>query len=665
MEEVYQNFKVQVVDQDDHSKLVFHLSKIIKKWSTLSTDEIAKILDEYIEDTDIEPHAEFVQRLKTAFVSGAVDPEEFLNFLQLFVGQKYPIDAFYKRYRSTLARPPAFDLFGDEPEDLTSDEENANLLQRRRLDAGVNVVPRRSLLLVDDEPVEQIGIPGEFMRRTAREQGLSERLGLSERQRRRVLKGRAGEKTCKIMAGLDHVDCEFLHKKIPWVKDVVNQIYVYPVKGNFADVIDLENFIVYKEDRYYQPKKKYYYLQCDSVKTQKGKVLTVKKDGQIYKMMVALDTASKGVILQNEDMLKAEVDYLLNWKSAKARFLKISDTEKPGPEMIASAKSALMVSLRVALRDNVPVAYRSAGGPFIVEVIDTMLKHSETGKDFVRMLVNLTVFLEINLSFVSCSVFVKRLRQQIYLPGTLPFLTDADKLPEIFLNRDVPDNTIKLVLEKLEAKRANMTSEFKKMVHYYLHTSLQSISKSVRWSNDYGVVVQRVELPDIKTMCKNKDDFKDESDQNMLYYVESDDVYCFNVYDLYPRLSRGQTDNPYTKQPFSPEFIQSCLKLYATLKPMANFKNRPRLDIVEELEMLIDEQLTLLENRLIETFAPMNTGVPEAGLTTGVPEAGDAQKCSECKNKIEIDHEKIRTFFRNKEVVFCGYECLEKNKNFK
>lgn len=38
-------------------------------------------------------------------------------------------------------------------------------------------------------------------------------------------------------------------------------------------------------------------------------------------------------------------------------------------------------------------------------------------------------------------------------------------------------------------------------------------------------------------------------------------------------------------------------------------------------------------------------------------------KCFECKD--ELGSDKIGSVFRNKQVAFCGYSCLEKNKAFK
>ena len=115
------------------------------------------------------------------------------------------------------------------------------------------------------------------------------------------------------MAEVTRKDCEFLYKKIPWVKDIVNNIYVHPIEGNFNDIIDHENFIEYNGFNFFQPKEKYYLIQCHSNKIQKGDELTIIKNNETFKLMVAIDTNTKGIILQNEDMLKAEIDYIRVW----------------------------------------------------------------------------------------------------------------------------------------------------------------------------------------------------------------------------------------------------------------------------------------------------------------------------------------------------------------
>lgn len=637
LEDDYKDVQFSAVDQKDQSRLSFYFTKIINKWSVLRADDIVDILDEYIEESDNEPNVEVVRLLKLKLKSSGIDRDDFLRFVQKFVEQKYPIDVFYKKYYDTRRVVPSLtDLFGDELEDLSSSSDD-------------DTPP------VDgDDPVDTV--PQPVRKRMT--------IHLSDAS---PPKGGA-DKKYQTMRDVNNQDCEFLYKKIPWVKDVVNSIYVHPIKGDFYGVVDPERFIVHDEDHYYQPLEKYYYLQCRSSKSQQGTLLTVKKDGQTYKMMVALDTAAKGVVLQNEDMLKAEIDYLLNWNDSKRAYLKTSKRDPPTDEMILLAKYNLLYSLQSAMKDSLPSAYRSIDAPFIGDVIGSMLKHSTSGLEFVRLLINVTVFLEINLSFVSCSVFVKRLREQIYLPGTVPLLTDADKLPEIFLNSNVPEDTRKFVLEKLESKRVELTDDFFVNLHLNVSMTTRKQSRPVLWNKP----VQQIELPNVKTVCKNKKDVEHEKDENLLFYADSGDVYCFNVYDLYDRFGRNEMSNPYTGQPFSADFVRSCLSLYATTKPESRSNDESSFDLIDELEAMIDAQLTLLENRLIETFIPApsqskdENRAPSVDQKTTDKVVETHKKCAECKIVVPDDSaDSVTTFFRNKEVVFCGYECLEKNKNFK
>jgi hypothetical protein len=56
---------------------------------------------------------------------------------------------------------------------------------------------------------------------------------------------------------------------------------------------------------------------------------------------------------------------------------------------------------------------------------------------------------------------------------------------------------------------------------------------------------------------------------------------------------------------------------------------------------------------------------PLKGVQTNKPEGQDCERerCMQCKKN--LDNNFVKSVFRNKEVRFCDYECLEKNKAFK
>jgi hypothetical protein len=449
---------------------------------------------------------------------------------------------------------------------------------------------------------------------------------------------------------LSKKDCEFLYKKIPWVKDIINNIYVHPIEGNFDNVVDFNSFIEYDGKKFYQPKEKYYYIQCHSNKVQKGHELTILKDGEIFKLMVAINTNTKGIVLQNEDMLKAEIDYIRVWNQNKDENIKELLRNKPSETMVLLAKIELSSTLQKAI-SNAPLEYRSNNSEFIETVVKTIYNNSNTGESFTRLLTNLIIFLNINLSFITSSVFIKRLREQIYLPGTLPFLTDADKLPEIFMVKNVPENTKAFVLEKLEQERSRFTKNFLENI-YISSSTIRRPTRPILWQKP----TMQIELPDIKSICKNKEQIEDEKDEDIVFYTDLDEVYCFNVYKLYDLFSSSEIPtNPYTNQPFSDKFVQMFLTRYASKPLVKKIEHTQRMDLTTRLEKLIEQELSLIENSLIETENP------------NFIERFKAKKedsCFECKKRLE-EGKKVSSIFRNKQVHFCGYDCLGKNKSFK
>jgi hypothetical protein len=626
MEKEFQKINMKAVDPKESSLVKYHFKKIVDGYPALGTLGAVKILDQYIEKSDNEVFVDLIRELKSKILSNSTTLQELYNFANAFLAQNYPIDIFYRTWWTTN---PSSDDSDDEDEQLVADMEGLAIKAPKQLPSMPLIKdPKRQTIFMDflDPESKQI-------------------------QRDRQLRPRSN--FYQTMKDLITQDCEFLYKKTPWVKSgLVNQVYVHPIKGDFYDVVDLEKFIMYDDEHYYQPKKKYYYLQCNSQKVQNGNILTIKKDGQTYELIVAVDTVSKGIVMQNEDMFRAELNYLTTWNSDKNKRISELEEDRPHELMILTAKADIVEAFQKAMKDNVPVLYRSSNGDFISTVVNVMLKNSDSGKSFVRLVANLVIFLNINISFVTCSVFVKRLREQVYLPGTLPFLTDADKLPEIFLNKNVPSDTKTFVLQKLEEERVNFTSKFFKEMYFSI-TMGREPTKPVIW---YKPTLQ-VELPDIKTICKNRGDVEHENDEHLVFYTDMDEVYCFNVHDLYSRFKTDNTVNPYTNRPFSPKFIQTCLSRYASKSTTKPIEPIEMTSLMFELENIINSELTLLENRLIEKFQPSYK--PETMTMNSVVE-----KCVECKSNVS-DLNKVRTFFRNKEIMFCGYDCLEKNKSFK
>lgn len=703
LEADYQKGLLENVDKDEVNLLKLYFNRIING-SNLTITEITPILDEYIEESSDEPYSAFVENIKVDLTSKKISLDEFFDFIEKFVAQSYPIDIFYKRYfkrspsprtspiKSTSPKPPLTlsvpwdrkakpldtkglkpsltDLFGDELDDLSSDSDTGDVespseedklkkirdrIEEKREDPKIVqvIAPRpekkrgRIALLQDDIPIPHPRIP--------EPKPIADRIFF------------------ETMTDLTKQDCEFLYKKIPWVKDIVNNIYVHPIDGNFDDVIDLGKFIEHDGVKFYQPKEKYYMIQCHAHKVQEGHNLTIVKNGETYKLMVAIDTNTKGIVLQNEDMLKAEIDYVRVWNQSKNSHIRELKKNAPTDDMVLLAKFDLSNALQDAISGNVPIAYRSSSSQFIEVVVNTIFKNSDSGDSFVRLLANIIIFLKINLSFITSSVFIKRLREQVYLPGTLPFLTDADKLPEIFLVKNVPDDTRNFVLEKLEEERLHFTKNFYENLHIGA-SMIRKPTKPILWNKP----TQQIELPDIKSVCKNRDEIELENDEDIVFYTDQDEVYCFNIFRLYDLFQKQDLPiNPFTRRPFSDKFIQIFLTRYASKPLVKKIEHTQHTDLTSRLEQLIEQELSTLENSLIETdnpdfierfkssISPIDSKKRISRVVVDEPkeDRSEPERCMECKGGLGPDQ--IGSVFRNKQVAFCGYECLEKNKAFK
>lgn len=508
---------------------------------------------------------------------------------------------------------------------------------------------------------------------------------------------------------LSKQDCEFLYRQMPWIKDVVNQIYISPVRktiavgsehapvyGEFSDIVDYDKSITDNKRVFYHPKDKYYNIQCQSTKVQNGDELTIVKNGETFVLIVAVDTKSKGIVIQNEDMLKAEIDYVKIWNANKDDQIKDLKKHEPSDEMVFLAKYELCYALQDAISQKssetgIPVIYRSPQSQFVSTVIETIRNNSKTGDVFTRLLANIVVFLKIDVSFVSSSSFIKKLQKEIYLPGTLPFMTDSDKLPEIFLSKNVPEPTKEFVLKKLEEERAKFTKLFYESL-YIGSSVVRKATRPTMWNKP----IQQIELPDLKSICKNREHVANESDDDIVFYSEEDDVYCFNIYELYDLFKNTPNAvNPFTQTPFSPEFTQVFLTRYASKPLISNIKNVHKTDEISQLEAMIEAELTFLENKLIidehpeegvkmmekiasGTVKKRTATIPKISKEEALQIQLDAKekekerranlaKCVECKKVIEDEDvgASIKSVYKNAEVTFCSYKCMKKTKKFK
>jgi hypothetical protein len=663
LETDYRKNILNIVDVEEVNLLKYYFNKIING-SNLTVSEISKVLDEFIEESDNDPYSKVIGTLKMDLTTGKISLDQFFEFIEKFVIQNYPINIFYKKYFKRTPFPSAtlVDIFGDNLDDLSSDSE-----EEAKDEEEVKGESEKKKDVDNTNTAIQIIDP-----HFEKKRGRIALVKVPEIPKPPTIKPKpVVDKTFfQSMDTIKKKDCEFLYKKLPWVKYLINHVYVHPVEGDFNGILNFEKYIEYEGDRYYSPKESYYNIQCESDKMQEGDVLKIvtKDDHTTYKLKVALDTNSKGIVIQDENMLKAEIDYTNTWKKNKKERIEQMYKNEPSSNMVIFAKVELATALQNAISGNVPLEYRSSNSEFIEKVVKTIKKNSNSGESFVRLLGSIIIFLRINISFISSSVFVKRLREVLYLPKTLPFLTDADKLPEIFLSENVPADTVIFVLKKLEEERIYFTKNF--FEDLYINSfMLRKPTKITLWNKP----TQQIELPDIKSICKNKKDVENENDEDIVFYTDNNEIYCFNMFDLHSLFQSEEfPKNPYTNRPFSDNFIRLFLNQYVKTPSVKKTKHIKKVGDGSELENLIQQELTMLENNLIETenptfiakfkssVSPPNLNEPKKRIS----KLPDQNKCAECKKEL-ADSDKIRTVFRNKEIFFCGYDCLEKNKAFK
>jgi len=281
----------------------------------------------------------------------------------------------------------------------------------------------------------------------------------------------------------------------------------------------------------------------------------------------------------------------------------------------------------------------------VYEVIDVYKLHSVTTKKFAYDIAELLVYLNPDITFMygksnADLIFPKRFQKQMYVINLLPNLGVEELLPEVYgkerlLKREFKT---KISLKLYEQHKETMRS----IIENTLIRDKIDL-RTATWKKIRKPMILRIGLPSWKSICANS--IADVPDEDIVYYREGDNVYCFIIQDLLENINSGNIVNPYTNARLSDEFIQQIVSLYAynpkyrSSKPQSKPSKSYRKG---HIIRLIEDELKRLENMLMPEYFTLS----ELG------------KCAKCKQKVD-DATGFASIMNNKKVSFCGTKCFE------
>lgn len=536
------------------------------------------------------------------------DPDDVRKFANEYVKQRLPLQDYYEVY-----------LFGSEDERIEPEPEPQPEPERRRTIVIPSPGGQRQPMIrgVDSIPVRNID--GSDM-----DKNYGEML-----------------KTC---LGFFRV--------IPWIKDRIKAVYIQPIQNldeSFYNVKDVHKYVEgdwdFEEELFFRPKERYYTMQCmGQNKVQDGDVTSLVWKRVEYKFKVGFLTESGLFVVQNEEILGAESNFLETWvgdyDKKKHSLLNNSPTEIDK----SLVKSLFLSTLVETVGTEVELTYT---GHVMDQIFDPLIQDSATTNDFFDKVVNVVAFIRPNVKLVSSTLFVKRLTQLYYNFSIIGFLTEKEKLSEIYDDNRVPQSTIDYVSEKIYHQKEKLKHDLiENLVTYDLIPKRKPLQPTMYKGRKPEEMV--IGLPPWKAACANVDDVKDIDDEHLIFYKDVDKVYCFHINNLLDRFNVMDNTNPYTQNLFDPNFVRRILSIY---KPQQVVRKEPSYEPQQEelvegpLIFLIEEELIRLENSLLNE-------VPEFFVNDLV------KKCKACHKDVNIN-DGIETILKNKLVKFCSIKCFE------
>lgn len=409
------------------------------------------------------------------------------------------------------------------------------------------------------------------------------------------------------------------YKYLPWFKENVNHIYISPLCENAKKLIIEKNLVQdSKGNLFYKPNRKYYDAQLNAKKKeQDGVKYSIFVNNDKYTMIVGIIT-DKGLTHQNQDIFFAQEKFLKNWKSNKREFEK----EKLFNNKIDENFTIFFENL---LKKN-----NLTDSGYIKDILEQYSKlFGHSGKLYIERVLDLMIFVNPKLSLIHSTNFSKRFEKQYYKPKILPFLTEKEKLEEIFNDKLMPDETIILISDIILKQRECLYTDW---INFLLVSSTGSRNiKSVKREKPTFV-----DLPSWKKVCKNAQDLVNQDEGNIVYVSENDNIYGFTIKQMF-KIIKKDCKNPYTQVLFSKEFVSKFLDTF--YEPQEKMKTEPPSTVqkaettsVNDLENLLEYHLQINENSYVY--------------------------CIQCESKVMSQKYFIKSSINDKIYFFCSGDCM-------
>jgi hypothetical protein len=551
---------------------------------------------------------------------------------------------------------------------------------------------------------------------------------------RRELKKSAGsdwESYTPLIEDHSFVECMNTHQQYEWIEGKITGVWLSGPGGGDPNSEYVFKDISIEEDGHlwYKANKKFFSLQCNYYKKdriQNGDTLTsYTQAGKQIKLMVGftligwkhdiyksrthmVDTADgrrvqRTFIIQDEMLFNKEKRFSRRnnqMENERIQDILNSTVSERTTKSIKNIISKSLLEIAPMKKDygiihidtnSKNMKSIDSNTPYIQILVDTLHDNTEqTNKEFFTKAASLLVF----INMPEAKTFRNNLEMEYYLPDILATLSPADKFPEAF--RD-PNASGKF----LEELTASITNRIYKLVMGFAKSEYKAQDPTRRTKTDPSSSIDFTRS--IKTrkridVCSNKDRVNGVKEEEIVYYNEGGQIYCFSIDELYEQLIiQNDIINPDTGKQFDLSFVKRFDELYN--KRLADdglltgyFQKKYGIDMIKLVDEkvksdtiknkkpiivaniwdIIGKDIAELEDQLSnekhddgdEIDEDRETERREEEVDEGIREKIDIDPndaCEYCKNHLSDDSIKSIILHNDKSriIKFCSFQCFE------
>ena len=349
---------------------------------------------------------------------------------------------------------------------------------------------------------------------------------------------------------------------IPWLHKILKSVWIQQVSGE----IDKYVYNNVKKKMFgkiwHKANNNFKKLLCDYKSvlsfSKKDNVLNITNKNLSVK--IAYETINNEFIIQDKNIYDNQREYFSN--NLKTRNQSINEILKSDIdfEIKHLGLRKLAEALNKIAPNNVDYGYFEGeefiyNTEFIKETIDNIQENKTS--EFFRKIGEVIIYLDLDVS--KDNIFKNRVIQGYYIPSVLINLTVKQKLPEYFEDPNITQKEINSVIKIINNNVKDFVNSMGEIIYQYKNPTKNIPTKSkLHYSFD------PLNVRKWKKVCDNKEDVENLDPEDLVYYKEDEEVYCFTIPYIVKLIKEQgkKAKNPYTGNLIDSDFKNDILNTY-------------------------------------------------------------------------------------------------------